>query len=72
MYVVELLGVSPFSLDIVNFEPDVRRYPVIVKTLAPPLDLDYSDIPARLNGAQIVSKNLRRENQRFRGLAQCQ
>lgn len=41
MYVVKLLGVSPFSLDIVNLEPDVRRYPVIVNTLAPPLDLNY-------------------------------
>ena len=36
VYVVELLAVSPFSLDVVNLEADVGRHPVTVNIVAPP------------------------------------
>ena len=40
MYVVELLGVGPFRLDVVNFEPDVRWHPVTVNIFARPVQTE--------------------------------
>lgn len=59
VYVVKLLGVGPSRLDVVNFEPDIRRNPVTVNIMASPCYLyDFSDIPTWLNCAKIVSKDL--------------